>query len=170
MKKNSVRPVRSVVDPKKRAIDRALELLALRARTELELDRALARNGFPETERKAALARLRELGYMDDRAEARRRARALIDRGEGPRQVARRLPLQGIAQEDAAAALAEAREGAGDDELAARALQRKLRGRKPADAAEKRRLLRALIAKGHRPSAAAKALGMEWDGDDEIYT
>jgi regulatory protein len=142
----------------------------MRARTELELDRALTRSRFPESERKAALARLRELGYMDDRAEALRRARTLIERGEGPLLVARRLPLQGIAQDDAQAAVAEARGGAGDDELAARALQRKLRGRPPKDVAEKRRLLRSLIAKGHKPSVAAKALGMEWDGDDEMET
>jgi SOS response regulatory protein OraA/RecX len=142
----------------------------MRARTELELDRALARGGYSEAERKGALARLRELGYMDDRAEAGRRARTLIERGEGPLLVARRLPLQGIAPDDAQAAVAEARGGAGDDELASRALQRKLRGRPPKDVAEKRRLLRSLIAKGHRPSAAAKALGMEWDGDDEIDT
>jgi regulatory protein len=147
-----------------------LKLLAMRARTTLELDRGLTRAGFPEPERKAALARLRELGYMDDRAEALRRARTLIERGEAPLLVARRLPLQGIAEDDAQAAVAEARGGAGDDELAARALQRKLRGRPPKDVAEKRRLLRSLIAKGHKPSVAAKALGMEWDGDDEMET
>lgn len=152
------------------ALDKALRLLAMRPRTELELDKALTRSRFPPSERKAALARLRELGYMDDRAEALRRARTLIERGEGPLLVARRLPLQGIAQDVAQAAVAEARGGAGDDELAARALQRKLRGRPPKDVAEKRRLFRSLIAKGHKPSAAAKALGMEWDGDDEPYT
>jgi regulatory protein len=155
---------------KQSALDRALRLLGMRARTELELDRALGRAGFPEAERKAALARMRELGYMDDRAEAGRRARALIERGAGPLLVARRLPRQGIAPDEAAAAVAEARGGAGDDALALQALQRKLRGRPPKDVDEKRRLLRALIAKGHRPSAAAKALGMEWDGDDEIDT
>jgi hypothetical protein len=50
--------------------------------------------------------------------------------------------------------------------VAARALRRKLRGRVPAES-EKRRLLRALVGKGHRPSAAARALGIDWEGGDD---
>lgn len=151
-------------------VERALKLLAARARTALELDRALERAGVSAPDRKAAVARMRELGYMDDREVARGRARTLIERGEGPRLAARRLSSQGIAQEDAQAALEEARGDAGDDELAVRALRRRLRGRQPRDLAEKRRLLRTLIAKGHRPRSAAKAVGLEWEGDDEIDT
>ena len=144
-----------------------MRLLAVRARTEQELDRALEKAKIPEAERKSALARLHELGYMDDREEARRRARALVDRGAGPRLMARRLTTQGIALEDAQAAVAEARGEADDDELAVRALRRRLKGRAPRDVAEKRRLLRALIGKGHKPGAAARALGIEWEGDEE---
>ena len=149
------------------SVEKALQLLAVRSRTLLEMDRALARARFSEPDRKLALARLRELGYMDDREVARGRARTLLERGEGPRLAARRLESQGIAQEEAQAAVAEAKGAAGDDELAVRALRRKLRGRTPRDDAEKRRLLRGLIAKGHRPAAAARALEMEWEGDEE---
>ena len=152
----------------KSALEKALDLLARRSRTELELDRALERAKFPAAERKVALARLRELGYMDDREVARGRARTLIGRGDAPRLAARRLAAQGIAPQDAQAAVAEASGEADDQELARKALQRRLRGREPADEREKRRLLRALIAKGHKPGAAARALGMEWEGDDEI--
>jgi regulatory protein len=152
----------------KSALEKALDLLARRSRTELELDRALERAKFPAAERKVALARLRELGYMDDREVARGRARTLIGRGDAPRLAARRLAAQGIAPQDAKAAVAEASGEADDQELARKALQRRLRGREPADEREKRRLLRALIAKGHKPGAAARALGMEWEGDDEI--
>ncbi len=149
------------------AVEKALQLLAVRSRTALELDRALTRARISADDRKAALARLRELGYMDDREVARSRARTLLERGEGPRLAARRLESQGIGQEEAAAAVAEARGTAGDDALAVQALRRKLRGRTPRDDAEKRRLLRGLIAKGHGPAAAARALSMEWDGDEE---
>jgi SOS response regulatory protein OraA/RecX len=152
----------------KSALEKALDLLARRSRTELELDRALERAKFPATERKVALARLRELGYMDDREVARGRARTLIGRGDAPRLAARRLAAQGIAPQDAQAAVAEASGEADDQELARKALQRRLRGREPAGEREKRRLLRALIAKGHKPGAAARALGIEWEGDDEI--
>ena len=148
--------------------DRAVKLLAMRARTERELDRALERAKVAEPDRKAALARLRELGYMDDRETARDRARSMIGRGEGARLAVKRLSAQGIVEADAREAVQEAKGDAGDDELARRALQRRLKGRAPKDDRERRRLLRALIAKGHRPQAAAKALGIEWEGDEAI--
>jgi regulatory protein len=149
-------------------LERALKLLALRSRTEHELLRALARGGVTEKDAHDAVARLRELGYMDDRKVAAARARSLAERGDGPRKIARRLAAQGVSVQDARAAAEEARAGASEVELAAIALQRRLRGRPPVDESEKRRLLRQLVAKGHRPGAAARALGIEWDGDDEV--
>ncbi len=157
-------PPRVPKDP----LDKALRLLAMRARTAAELDRALERAGCSSADRHSALARLRHLGYINDEETARVRARTRIGRGDAPRLAARKLAAQGVEQRVAAAAASEAAEGAGEDELAALALQKRLRGREPADEREKQRLLRALVAKGHRPSAAAKALGIEWDGDDEI--
>ena len=149
-------------------IDIAWKLLAVRGKTELELLAALARRGVSEGEAKAAVARLKELRYMDDRQEAAARARSLVGRGEAPRRAIKRLVGQGVSEADARAAAEEAREGRSEDELAALALERKLRGRVPADEGEKRRLFRALVAKGHRPSAAARALGIEWDGEDDV--
>jgi regulatory protein len=145
-----------------------MKLLAARSRTEAELLRALSRAKVEPEDAKAAVARLRELRYMDDRQVAQTRAKSLIERGNAPRMAVQRLLEQGVSGEDARAAAEEARGGAGDDELAARALRRKLRGRAPADEREKRRLLRALIAKGHRPGSAARALNIEWDGEDDV--
>ena len=145
-----------------------MKLLAARARTAQELDRALERAKVPEGERKAALARLRELGYLDDRETARFRARSMVERGDGARKIAQRLSAQGVAGPDADAAVEEAKGEASDDELAKRALAKKLKGRKPKDDRERQKLLRSLIAKGHRPGAAARALGIEWEGDEEI--
>ena len=150
------------------AFQKAVKLLAMRARTEAELDRALARAKIPEEDRKSALARLRELGYMDDREVARFRAKRSIDRGDGARLAAKKLAAQGVSRADALAAVEEATGEATEDELAARALEKKLKGRKPKDDRERQKLLRALLAKGHRPGAAARALGLEWDGDEEI--
>ena len=150
------------------ALDKALRLLARRARTAAELDSALARAGVEAAERRSALARLEELGYINDRETARARARTRVGQGDAPRLAARKLEAQGVQPSQARDAAVEAAEGAGEEELAARALRRRLRGRAPADLREKQRLLRALVSRGHRPSAAARALGMEWDGDDEI--
>jgi len=146
----------------------ALKLLAARSRTEAELLRALVRAGVEAAPANSAVARLRELRYMDDRQVAAARARSMVERGDAPARVSRRLVRQGVAAADAASAAADAAEGASDDELAARALRRKLRGRSPADERERRRLFRGLVAKGHRPAAAARALGIEWDGEDEV--
>ncbi|HET9753051.1 MAG TPA: RecX family transcriptional regulator, partial [Myxococcales bacterium] len=145
---------------------KALRLLAARQRTELELRKAL--QSFAPAEVDSALARVKELGYINDRETARARARTRVGQGEAPRLAARKLSAQGIAAADARDAASEAAEGAGEEELAARALYRRLRGRKPASEREKLRLLRALIAKGHRPSVAARALGMTWEGDDDL--
>jgi regulatory protein len=150
------------------ALEKAMRILGRRARTALELERALERGGVGPQERESALARLKELGYINDAETARFRARTRVGLGDAPRLTAKKLAAQGIEEAEARGAAAEASEGASEEELAARALRRKLRGRQPADAREKQRLLRGLIAKGHRPAAAAKALGMEWEGDDEI--
>jgi regulatory protein len=152
-------------------LELAMRLLGLRSRTEHELLQALTRRGVAEEDAKAAVARLRELRYMDDREVAATRAKSSIDRGEAPRMVLRRLERHGVSGEVAREAAEEARAGQSDDELAAKALQRKLRGRSPSakndGEREKRRLMRGLIAKGHRPGAAARAVGLEWDGEDD---
>jgi regulatory protein len=151
-------------------LELAMRLLGLRSRTEHELLQALERRGVADGDAKAAVARLRELRYMDDREVAATRAKSSIERGEAPRMVLRRLERHGVSEQVAREAAEEARGGQSDDELAARALQRKLRGKSPAatnNEREKRRLVRALIAKGHRPGAAARAVGIEWDGEDD---
>src|SRR6266852_3683766 len=121
------------------------------------MDKALAKAGVAEAERAEAVARLRELGYMDDLEVARARARTLLGRGAAPRLAERRLGEQG----------GEAAEGATEAELLDRALQKMLRGRAPAGDKERRRAFRALVAKGHCPAQVARALGIIWDGDDE---
>lgn len=147
------------------AMEKALRMLARKARTQVEVERALAK--FSPAERETAVARLKELGYMDDREVGLSRARVLLGKGEAPRLAARRLLSQGVAVTDARAAVAEAAGGVADDELVARALRLRLRGRPPRDEGERRRLFRSLVAKGHRASAVARALHLAWEGDDD---
>ena len=145
----------------------ALRILARRPRTELELDLALRRKQVPEADRKVVVARLRELGYMDDRELARVRAQSLLANGTAPRLAARRLSAQGVAAGDVHSAVAEAAGGASEAALVALALQKRLRGRAPRDEKERQRIFRALLAKGHRASQVARALEMKWEGDDD---
>ena len=148
-------------------LDRALRLLARRAYTAAEMEAALERAGVSERERAEAVARLRELGYMDDLEVARARARTLLGRGAAPRLAERRLGEQGVAAAQARAAVGEAAQGASEVELLERALRKVLRGRAPGGDKERRRAFRALVAKGHRPAQVARALGISWEGHDE---
>ena len=149
------------------AVDRALRLLARKARTEKEMHLALEKAGVSEGERAEAVARLRELGYMDDMEVARGRARTLLGRGAAPGLAERRLGEQGVGAAQARAAVVEAAQGASEAELLERALHKMLRGRAPAGDKEGRRAFRALVAKGHRPAQVARALGISWDGHDD---
>jgi regulatory protein len=148
-------------------LDRALRLLGARARTEQELRLALARAGYSEGECESAVARVRELGYLNDAEVARTRAKALLGRGAAAGFSRRRLEEQGIRAADAAAAVDEASEGVSEEERVRRALDGRLRGRAVRDEAERQRIFRALVRKGHRPSAVARVLGVEWEGDEQ---
>ena len=149
------------------ALDKALRLLARKARTEKEMEAALDKAGVPEGERAEAVARLRELGYMDDLEVARTRARTWLERGAAPRLAERKLGEQGVGVAEARAAVGEAAQGASEMELVERALRRVFRGRAPAGDKERRRAFRALVAKGHRPAQVARGLGISWEGHDE---
>ena len=135
-------------------LDRALRLLARKAYTAQEMEKALEKAGLKERERAEVVARLRELGYMDDLEVARARARTLLGRGAAARLAERRLGEQGVDVAQARTAVGEAAEGATEAELLGRDKER-------------RRAFRALVAKGHRPSQVARALGIGWDGDDD---
>src|SRR3989442_9423456 len=96
-------------------MDKALRLLALRSRTAQELDRALAKAGVASTDRESAVARPRELGYIDDRGVARARARPRVGEGEAPRPAAKRPAAARVDGSDAREAPAGgAGGGAGD--------------------------------------------------------
>ena len=152
--------------PPPNGVAKALSLIARRARTGRELEQALFRAKVPAEERAAAVARMKELGYIDDPATAAARAQRLIGRGESPLRVQQRLRSQGVTGQDAKAAATEAAAGQSAETLAIKALEARLRGRPVKDAKDRERLLRWLVSKGHRPSAAAQAVKLERDGRD----
>jgi len=148
------------------ALDAALKLLAARSRTEAELRRALLSRDYPSGEVESAVARVRELGYLDDGEVARSRARSLLGRSAAPRLAARRLEAQGIDPVLARTAVDGEAGEEGEAGLLERALQRRVKGRK-LDDKEKQRVFRSLVQKGFRPSAVAQKLGLDWDGEDD---
>jgi len=110
------------------ALDAALKLLAGRSRTEAELRRALLSRDYPAGEVESAVARVRELGYLDDGEVARARARSLLGRSAAPRLAARRLEAQGIDPVLARTAVDGEAGEEGEEALLERALQRRLKG------------------------------------------
>ncbi|WP_242395512.1 regulatory protein RecX [Anaeromyxobacter oryzisoli] len=162
----------SGLDPLARAKAIALRQLAARMRTEAQLRARLAKDGL-EGEADAVVAWLAALGYLDDGAYARARARGLVARGAGPRLVERRLVSEGIDAAAARAAAAEALagevgEGGRAAELAqCRALAaRRARGipLEDLDDRGRRRLARFLLGRGFAGSVVSRVLGIHADG------
>jgi regulatory protein len=151
-------------------------VLAFHARTHAQLRARLARAGF-EAQADEVLAWAGRLGYLDDTAYARARARALLgSRGVGPRRAEERLRAAGIDAASARAAVADAAEeratGRREGEpaelaLCREALSRKLRGRDLAglEDRERARLARFLLGRGFSSAAVTRLVPLRWDGE-----
>ena len=153
-------------DSARAAMDAALRLLSVRARSRRELKLALARKGFAESQQDSVLSRLTELSYIDDARFARDRASALLRNGKlGPRAVLQRLCAHGLTEDEAKQALAEAERALGLDPLAtARSLleRRGLSGR-PLPLKEQAKAARLLRARGFADGTIEQLLGAELD-------
>lgn len=119
----------------RRALDKAMDLLALRDHAAGELYAKLCRRFDPHTAA-AAVARVGELGLLNDADFARRRAAELLRKRKSRREILQDLAAKGIDREttaDALAALMPA-DGEEDPDLAsARALVERQYARKLAE-------------------------------------
>jgi regulatory protein len=122
------------------AVRSALEFLASRRRTRGELRSHLAKK-FDEPAVERAVARIEELGYLDDAAWARDYVRQTRARGRGRSALARELQARGIDAEDGAAALAEH----DDRDEALAAAQKRLRALRRLDPDTQQRRLYAFL-------------------------
>jgi len=145
---------------------RALDILSRRDHSEAELALKLRRTGVGEEEIEVIVARLRELGYLDDQRLAERIAESALTDGKmaGPR-LSRELLRRGIPRDLAAEAVARASAGH-DSREAVRAL---LAARFPsfdpaaADAREKRRVVSWFQRRGYPLCAILEALRVSAD-------
>jgi regulatory protein len=155
-----------------RAKVRALRWLAARPRTEAEIRARLARAELAG-EADEVVAWLLGLGYLDDAAYARARARALVAPGRlGPRLAERRLVAAGIdpgrARAAVASAVAEETAAAGGEGEAAlcRALAERRARTGDLGALDDRaraRLARFLLGRGFAGPVVARVLGVYED-------
>jgi SOS response regulatory protein OraA/RecX len=81
------------------AYEAGVRALARRELTRAELSAGLQRAGFGETERDAAIDRLRAAGYLDDSRATVERARVLADRGFGDAAIVADLTRRGASPE-----------------------------------------------------------------------
>ncbi len=160
--------------PLARAKAVALRFLASSARTEAQIRARLRRAALAEQADEVVLW-LARLGYLDDGAWARARARSLAAPGRlGPRLVERRLEAAGIprgmAREAVAAALREVASELGDgtgETALCRVLATRRAGPGGIDGLDDRgraRLSRFLLGRGFSGEAVARVLGVYEDG------
>lgn len=148
----------------------ALRMLTGAPRTTRQVRDGLARRGYDDDVVTELVDRLVEVGLLDDAELAGMIVRSRVaERGLSRRAVAAELRRKGVADEDAAAALAEV-----DDEAEADALRRLVRKRLARTAGldrqvRVRRVMGALARKGYAPGAALAAISAELGAErDEL--
>jgi regulatory protein len=147
-------------DEGKRALAAALRILTRRDMSSAELSRRVTGRGFTEALAGETVARLQEMGYLDDRRFARQWAESAIrnGRGYGPRL---RLDLarQRVPDEIAAEVLASLAAEYDETDTLATLLARKFTGFNPSSATdrEKRRVVQYLQRRGFSIAAIFEA-------------
>lgn len=139
----------------------ALTLLSARELSEAQLRTRLARRQIDPGDIEAAITRLRQDGTLNDRRVALAAARLeSAVRGRGRSRVLQKVRQLGIAAGMAEEAVDEVFGEVDESALLARALERRLRGRAPADLDDKARarIVRSLAAQGFAFDAILKAL------------
>jgi len=130
--------------------DRALNMLALRARSARELRRQLVKKGEPADRVDAAIARLVAAGLLDDAAFARQFARSkATGAGMSRRRIQQELARRGVARDVGDGAIADvfAEEALDEGAVVEQAARKKLRSLKNLDAETRNRRLYAFLAR-----------------------
>ncbi|MDX1632553.1 MAG: regulatory protein RecX [Thermoanaerobaculia bacterium] len=126
------------------AFDQAVKLLARRTHFRAEIEAKLRKRSYPALEIETAVARLEELGYLDDQAAAREYVRLNRERkGWGRARLRAELLRRGVSDAAVAGALGDLTDE-GERELARREVERWRSSRSD----DPRRLARRLERKG----------------------
>ncbi len=153
-----------------KAMQYGYRLLAVRQLSEKEFRTKLKGKGFSGTVAEAVVARFKDLGYLDDAAFAKQRARSLaVNRLWGNRRIEATLRGKGLPRELIGEALTLAREEITEREAIMQLLHSKGRGQGivPDDKREKRRLIQSLMGKGFPPGLIFEILSIR--GEEEIH-
>jgi regulatory protein len=155
--------------------DRALNMLAFRARSSAELARALVRKGEEKEHVDRAVVRLQEQGLLDDSAFAQSFTRAkVLGANQSRRRVQQELFRKGVARDvsDAAIETVFEEEGVDQRDIVEQAARKKLRSLTKLEPAVRRRRLYAFLARrgydGEDIRKAMEAVGEELRGGEDV--
>ncbi len=148
---------------RKRAFASAVRSLARQPRTASEIEGFLGQREYAGEVIEATLARLRELGYLDEAAVADGIVRDAERRNLGSRRVARTLARRGVPAEFASGALRDS--GEGDLDRARALLARRYPEGLGDDPRLREKALRLLVGRGFPPGIARQAIGRDVDID-----
>lgn len=147
------------------ALERAVSLLAVRARTERELRDALHQCAYSEAVIDRVIARMNEAGYIDDADFASQWAASRTGKGLGTRRIVMELRQKGVDAEQIEQALGQIDEKE-RMESAVRAAQKAARGRELSSPADRQKVFAALMRRGYDSSSAKKAIAALSDQEE----
>ena len=139
------------------ALEKAVSLLAVRARTEKELRDALHQCAYPEETIDRVMARMQEAGYLNDADFAAHWAASRTGKGMGTRRIGMELRRKGVSSET----IGQTLDAIDEDELLEGALKtarKAAKGRDLSLPAERQKVSAALIRRGYGYDHARKAL------------
>ena len=139
------------------ALEKAISLLAARARTEKEIVDALQKNAYPESIIAKVMARLHEAGYIDDAQFAEQWTASRTTKGLGSRRIRMELRQKGVDAQQIDLALSSMDDDAVMDS-AFKAAQKASRGKDLSSPADRQKILAALARRGFDFSLAKKAI------------
>ena len=139
------------------AMEKAVALLASRARTEREIADALRQNAYPEQTVARVMARLHEAGYLDDGDFAEQWAAFRASKGLGERRIRMELRQKGVDADTIERALSSVDE---EDQMdgALKAARKAARGKELSQPSERQKVLAALARRGYDYATARAAL------------
>jgi regulatory protein len=160
---------------REQVFQKAIAMLAARPRSEGQLrEKLLARTGFEASEVEECIARLKELGYLDDRRFAQNYAAYRSNnRPVGRLRLARELAAKKVGRDAIRAALDCVSDAAAEEALIDRAIRKRVRTKgRPASPAESKRLFDHLARLGFehdlivRKIRVLRLVDLETDSDD----
>lgn len=139
------------------ALEKAVSLLAARARTEKEIVDSLKKNAYPEETIAKVMARLQASGYINDADFAAQWMTARTSKGLGVRRIRMELRQKGVEQSE----IDQAISAVDENELlnsAINAAQKAARGKNLSSPTDKQKTLAALVRRGYDFSIARQAI------------